>query len=95
VKQFTANSARRKLSRRRVFRPEASYFAGADLGQTSAPAKAWKSKQVRRGGYSVKKKQTNKLHGLSPRANYTDRATAACRRNECQLLRIKGTTWSA
>jgi hypothetical protein len=25
----------------------------------------------------------NKLHGLSPRANYTDRATAACRRSEC------------
>jgi hypothetical protein len=24
-------------------------------------------------------KQTTKLHGLSPRANYTDRATAACR----------------
>jgi hypothetical protein len=23
-----------------------------------------------------------KLHGLSPRANYTDRATAACRRND-------------
>jgi hypothetical protein len=33
--------------------------------------------------------QTNKLHGLSPRANYTDRATAACRRSDCQLLRIK------
>jgi hypothetical protein len=30
-------------------------------------------------------KQTNKLHGLSPRANYTDRATAACRRSDCQL----------
>jgi hypothetical protein len=29
----------------------------------------------------------NKLHGLSPRANYTDRATAACRRSDCQLLR--------
>jgi hypothetical protein len=29
-----------------------------------------------------------KLHGLSPRANYTDRATAACRR-------IEGATWSA
>jgi hypothetical protein len=28
------------------------------------------------------------LYGLSPRANYTDRATAACRRSECQLLRI-------
>jgi hypothetical protein len=35
-------------------------------------------------------KQTNKLHGLSPRANYTDQATAACRRSDCQLLRIKG-----
>jgi hypothetical protein len=37
----------------------------------------------------------NKLHGLSPRANYTDRATAACRRSDCQLLRIKGAMWSA
>jgi hypothetical protein len=36
-----------------------------------------------------------KLHGLSPRANYPDRATAACRRSDCQLLRIKGATWSA
>jgi hypothetical protein len=35
-----------------------------------------------------------KLHGLSPRANYTDLATAACRRSECQLLRIEGATWS-
>jgi hypothetical protein len=36
-----------------------------------------------------------KLHGLNPRTNYTDRATAACRRSDCQLLRIKGATWSA
>jgi hypothetical protein len=36
-----------------------------------------------------------KLHGLSPRANYTDWATAACRRSDCQLLRIYGGTWSA
>jgi hypothetical protein len=36
-----------------------------------------------------------KLHGLSPRAYYTDRATAACRRSDCQLLRIEGSTWSA
>jgi hypothetical protein len=33
-----------------------------------------------------------KLHGLSPRANYTDRATAACRRSDCQLVRIEGAT---
>jgi hypothetical protein len=26
-------------------------------------------------------KQTNKLRGFSPQANYTDRATAACRRS--------------
>jgi hypothetical protein len=36
-----------------------------------------------------------KLNGLSPRANYTDRATAACRRSDCQLVRIEGATWSA
>jgi hypothetical protein len=36
-----------------------------------------------------------KLHGLSPRPNYTDRATAACRRSDCQFLRIEGATWSA
>jgi hypothetical protein len=40
---------------------------------------------------SIKKK----LHCLSPRANYTDRETAACRRSDCQLLRIEGATWSA
>jgi ElaB/YqjD/DUF883 family membrane-anchored ribosome-binding protein len=31
-----------------------------------------------------------KQHGLSSRANYTDRATAACRRSDFQLLRIEG-----
>jgi hypothetical protein len=45
----------------------------------------------RKGGYKAK----NKLHGLSPRANYTDRATAACQRSDCQRLRIKGATLSA
>jgi hypothetical protein len=40
-------------------------------------------------------KKQNKLRGLSPRANYTDRAAAACRRIYCQLLRIEGATWSA
>jgi hypothetical protein len=34
--------------------------------------------------------QTNKLHGLNPRANYSDRATAACWRSLCQFLRIEG-----
>jgi hypothetical protein len=27
-----------------------------------------------------------KLHGLNPRTNYIDRATAACRRSDCQLF---------
>jgi hypothetical protein len=43
----------------------------------------------------VLKKLKTKLHGLSSRANYTDRATAACRRRDRQLLRIEGATWSA
>jgi hypothetical protein len=52
-------------------------------------------------GYSMNnwqgttKKKKTKLHGLSPRANYTDRATAASLWSGCQLLRIKGATWSA
>jgi hypothetical protein len=37
-----------------------------------------------------KPKKKTKLHGLSPRPNYTDRATAACRRSDYQLLRIEG-----
>jgi hypothetical protein len=44
---------------------------------------------------SAIQKKKEKLHGRSPRANYTDRATAACRRSDCQLLRIEGATWSA
>jgi hypothetical protein len=32
------------------------------------------------------------LCGFSPQANYTDRATAACRRSYCQILRIEGVT---
>jgi hypothetical protein len=43
--------------------------------------------------YSTNK--TNKLHGQSPWANYTDRVTAACRRSDCQLVRIEGATRSA
>jgi hypothetical protein len=32
------------------------------------------------------------LRGLSPRANYTDRETTACRRSQCQLLWIEGSS---
>jgi hypothetical protein len=46
-------------------------------------------------GLSDQNKAKSKLHGLSPRSNYTDRVTAACRRSDCQLLRIEGATWSA
>jgi hypothetical protein len=35
-------------------------------------------------------KTLKKLHALSPRANYTDRATAACRRSDCQLFADTG-----
>jgi hypothetical protein len=39
-------------------------------------------------------KLKTKLRGLSPRANYSNRMTAACRRSLCQLLRLEGATWS-
>jgi hypothetical protein len=32
---------------------------------------------------------------FSPQANYTNRATAACQRSYCQLLRIEGVAWLA
>jgi hypothetical protein len=32
------------------------------------------------------------LRSMSPRANYIDRDTAACRRSYCQLWRIEGVT---
>jgi hypothetical protein len=51
-------------------------------------------KYLNSGGNYVGK-EIKKLHGLSPWANYTDRATAACRRSDCQLLRIEGVTWLA
>jgi hypothetical protein len=40
-------------------------------------------------------KTKTKLHGLSQRANYTNRVNAACRRSDCQLVRIEGATWLA
>jgi hypothetical protein len=42
-----------------------------------------------------KNTKKTKLRGVSPRANYTDRVTAACRRSDCQLVQIEGATWSA
>jgi hypothetical protein len=36
-----------------------------------------------------------KLCGRSPQANYTDRATAACRQSYYQTLRIEGVAWAA
>jgi hypothetical protein len=42
------------------------------------------------GPSAVCKVREKNLHGLSPRANYTDRATAACWRSDCQLLRDRG-----
>jgi hypothetical protein len=35
-------------------------------------------------------KSYKNLHGLSSRANYTDRMTAACRRSDCQLFAERG-----
>jgi hypothetical protein len=53
------------------------------------PARSQLIYRLRYGGSSIlciKKK----LHGLSPRAKYIDRATAACRRSDCQLFADRG-----
>jgi hypothetical protein len=42
----------------------------------------------------IKVKYINSV-AFSPQANYTDRATAACRRSYCQLLLIQSVAWSA
>jgi hypothetical protein len=44
---------------------------------------------------SIIKRTKTELRCLSPQANYTDRATAACRRSQCQLLLREGVAWSA
>jgi hypothetical protein len=38
-------------------------------------------KQNQNSSLKTKTKQKPELHGFSPKANYTNRATAACRRN--------------
>jgi hypothetical protein len=46
----------------------------------------------------IKQRKSLKLKNsvaFSQQANYTDRATAVCRRSYCQLLRIEGVAWSA
>jgi hypothetical protein len=48
-----------------------------------------------RAGLDAVLKKKTKLRGLSPQANYIDRATAACRRSYYQLLRVEGVVWSA
>jgi hypothetical protein len=45
--------------------------------------------------YFIAEVKKSKFCGLSLQANYADRATAACQRNQCQLLRIEGAMWSA
>jgi hypothetical protein len=41
---------------------------------------AWDSSR-----WSMQNHEEKKLRGFSPQANYNDRATAACRRSQCQL----------
>jgi hypothetical protein len=53
-----------------------------------------KDKQSTHCMFILSNEQTNSV-ALSPRANYTDLATAICRRSWCQFLRIEGVTWAA
>jgi hypothetical protein len=72
-------------------------FGGADSTHYSlvTAVKTSNPTSVNRAAYPVRLKLKTKLHGLSPRANYTDRAIAACRRSNCHFVRIEDATWSA
>jgi hypothetical protein len=72
---------------------------------TRADLKCWvqthnqlrKTSKVTNSHFTLSIYITNKkkLRGLSPLANYTDRATAACRRSQDRRLQIEGAAWSA
>jgi hypothetical protein len=66
---------------------EVSSFKGTQQSRCFPPVICKLKHQVSKTLYFLKKK---KLHGLSPRANYTDRAIAACRRSDCQLFVDRG-----
>jgi hypothetical protein len=55
----------------------------------------WKLKHVLWNTLCILMITKTKLRGFGPRANYTDRATAACWRSYCQILRTEGVAWSA
>jgi hypothetical protein len=66
------------------------YYSVALVRERTIP-----TKQPALPEYSNVYKTETKFHGLSPRTNYTYRATAACQRSDYQLFRIKGATLSA
>jgi hypothetical protein len=47
----------------------------------------WKAEQ-KFYALEVTTKTKTKLHGLSPRENCTNRATAACRRSDCHVVSV-------
>jgi hypothetical protein len=56
---------------------------------------AFKATQTTKDTLHAMNSKKNKLRGLSPRANYANRAIATCWRSYYQLLRIDDATWSA
>jgi hypothetical protein len=98
--QVKAEMIKRDWSLSLDYRQNQSQFPAAD---SLTKLRLWKMSSLRPSitGLPVfqflcnNKTKLTKLHGLSPRVNYTDRATAACRRSDCQLLQIEGATWSA
>jgi hypothetical protein len=44
--------------------------------------------------YAIISFHKNKLRGLSPQANHTDRVTATCQPSYYQIMRIEDATWS-
>jgi hypothetical protein len=94
--QYTSTADRRYIRKckhthtlsRSLSRWEQAVSAAQNIGSISRnnPNLNW----GRSGILVLTRRNIHSLHSLSPPANYTDRATAACRRSDCQHFADRG-----
>jgi hypothetical protein len=67
-----------------IYSRAASYRGSLNMNST------WQHGKMNRRKHNNNNNNNNKLRGFSPRSNYTDRVTAACRRSSCQRFADRG-----
>jgi hypothetical protein len=88
-----------KLGREGTFKPktgnETLHEISSDNGARVVNFATSKNLSVKNTMSPHCKTRKTELRGFSLQVNYTDRATATCRRSWCRLLQIESVTWSA